>query len=221
MLKAILFDLDGTLSHTNPFHYQAWKDVLQEQGITINLEIYEKTISGKLNSQIVRYFFPDFSLEEAKKLADYKEALYREIALTIQPMPGLKEFLTWIKEQKIKTGVVTNAPSENAKFMLDILGVSNSFDVVVLAEDVRKGKPDPEPYQVCLQQLGLEAKNAIAFEDSPPGIRSAVAAGIETLGITTTHHAEDLETAGATMSIDNFHHPKMWQKVQDLLPLAQ
>jgi HAD superfamily hydrolase (TIGR01509 family) len=219
MLKAILFDLDGTLSHTNHFHYQAWKDVLQERGIEINQEIYEKTISGKLNSQIVKHFFPSWSSKEAEKLADYKETLYREIAVTIQPTPGLKEFINWVDKQKINMGVVTNAPSKNAYFMLETLGLYNAFDVVIVSEDVPRGKPHPDPYQVGLQQLGIDAQNAIAFEDSPTGILSAVTCGIETVGLTTTHPAQELEAAGATLIIDDFHDPKMWQKVENLIPL--
>lgn len=220
MLKAILFDLDGTLSHTNHFHYQAWRDVLQQEGIEITLEIYEKTISGKLNSQIVKHFFPEFSPKDAKNLADYKEALYRKIAVTIKPMPGLRQFIKWIKQQKLNTGVVTNAPEKNAYFMLDILGFSNSFDTVIVSDNVPRGKPHPDPYQLCLQQLGIESQNAIAFEDSPTGIRSAVAAGIETMGITTTHTAEELDQAGATVIIDDFHDVKMWKKLENMIPIS-
>lgn len=90
--------------------------------------------------------------------------------------------LAWARRKKLLTGLVTNAPHENARHVTQTLGLS--FDVVVLAEELAAGKPDPLPYRVALERLDLEAQEALAFEDSPAGVKAAVGAGIPTIGLT-------------------------------------
>jgi HAD superfamily hydrolase (TIGR01509 family) len=119
-------------------------------------------------------------------------------------MAGLTEILAWADDQQLKQAVVTNAPRENAEFMLQVLELTQQFETVVLAEELERSKPDPLPYQVGLERLGALAKNAIAFEDSPSGIRSAVGAGILTVGIASTHPPEDLYAVGATLVVSDF-----------------
>ncbi|MEL6605152.1 MAG: HAD family hydrolase, partial [Cyanobacteria bacterium J06614_10] len=91
-----------------------------------------------------------------------------------------------------------------AVFMLQTLGLSDAFDPVVIADELPRGKPDPLPYQTALDKLGISAEEAIVFEDSRAGIRSAVGAGIATIGMTTTHQAEELMAVGAIATISDF-----------------
>lgn len=205
MLTALLFDLDGTLADTDPIHFRTWKDILQNHGLHIDRSFYEQHFSGRLNAAIVRDLLPDLSPEEGQQLSWHKEAEFRRRAAgELKPMAGLLDVLAWATERHLKQAVVTNAPAENAEFMLEVLGLRNQFDTVVLAEELERGKPDPLPYQVALAQLGVSSANAIAFEDSPSGIRSAVAAGIFTVGITSTQPPDVLYQAGATLVVANF-----------------
>lgn len=211
MLKAVLLDLDGTLANTDPLHYQTWLDVLKSHNIELNPSLYKARISGRSNAEIVQDLFPQFSEAEGIKLANSKEALFREIATNLQPLEGLMDFLAWVHEQNLKTGLVTNAPRENMEFMLNILKLSNYFDQVVLSDEVGIGKPDPAPYQYCLNQLNILAEEAIAFEDSPSGIRSAIAAGIQTVGVASTHDPNALKELGVFLVIDDFNSSELWQ----------
>ncbi|PSF37510.1 hydrolase [Aphanothece hegewaldii CCALA 016] len=214
MLSALLFDLDGTLADTNPIHFSSWQEILQRYGLEIDQDFYDYHISGKHNPQIIKDILPQLSPDEAIKLADEKESYFRELATNLmKPLPGLVEYLDWAKNQNLQLALVTNAPKANADFMLNALGLSDTFSVVVLGEELPKAKPDPIPYQITLEKLGIAKENAIAFEDSPSGIKSAVGAGILTIGVLSTHPAEDLLKAGAKWLIQDFTDFKLKQLV--------
>jgi HAD superfamily hydrolase (TIGR01509 family) len=129
----------------------------------------------------------------------------------MKPLPGLVDFLDWATTQNLQLALVTNAPKANVDFMLNALGLSNTFPVVVLGEELPKAKPDPIPYQITLEKLGIHPENAIAFEDSPSGIISAVGANILTVGILSTHPMEELLKAGAKWLIEDFTDSKLKQ----------
>lgn len=211
MLKAILFDLDGTLVNTDPLHFATWQDVLNEFGMEIDQVFYNKYISGRHNSEIVQDILPQLSLEEGLQLAAAKEARFRELGAELQPLTGLEHVLEWSKTSRLKQAVVTNAPRANADFLLEILQLTGVFPTIVLAEDAPAGKPDPAPYQLALTRLNVDRTEAIAFEDSPSGILSATGAGLFTIGVASTHNPEHLARAGAEMVINDFTDEKLWQ----------
>ncbi|BAY63676.1 HAD family hydrolase [Calothrix brevissima NIES-22] len=210
MLAAILFDLDGTIVNTDPIHYLAWQQKLASYGIEIDEAFYKSRISGRLNPEIVKDILPQLSSAEGQIFADEKEALFREMAANLQPLNGFAELIAWTEAHQLKRALVTNAPRLNAEFMLEVLGIKEAFQTVVLAEDCIAGKPDPTPYQVALNQLGIQAQDAIALEDSPSGIRSAVAAGIRTIGIASTHDPKVLLEVGAFIAIPDFTNLQLW-----------
>ena len=211
MLCAILFDLDGTLTNTDSLHFSTWQEVLAELGLSIDRAFYDQNISGRLNAAIVQDILPQLSLEEGWRLAADKEARFRQRGEQLQPLPGLMNMLKWVESSKLKSAIVTNAPRENADFMLAALQLQAAFPVVVLAEDAPAGKPDPAPYQLALSLLEITSEAAIAFEDSPSGVRSAVGAGLFTIGVASTHQPETLQAAGAQKVISDFTEPKLWE----------
>jgi HAD superfamily hydrolase (TIGR01509 family) len=205
MLQALLFDLDGTMANTDPIHFGTWRDRLQAYGFDIDRVFYEQRFSGRTNAAIVQDLLPHLTEEEGRQLSWEKEAEFRRRAIgELQPMPGLLDLLAWSQAQGLRQAVVTNAPAENATFMLDVLRLTDHFATVVLAEQLERSKPDPLAYQVGLERLGVDAKAAIAFEDSPSGIRSAVGAGILTVGIASTHPPAELYAVGATLVVQDF-----------------
>ena len=211
MLSAILFDLDGTLVNTDGLHFETWKEALSSLGINIDRAFYNHNISGRTNEEIVKDILPQLSLEEGLKIVYAKEENFRNLAGKLTPMPGLDRILDWVASNKLKKAVVTNAPRANAKFMLEALKLTNVFPIVILAEDAPRGKPDPAPYQLALNRLEIENHQAIVFEDSPSGLRSAKAAGIYTIGVTSGHESKDLLESGADRVINDFTDVKLWE----------
>jgi beta-phosphoglucomutase len=94
--------------------------------------------------------------------------------------------------------------------MLDVLGIAERFDVKITIDQVARGKPDPLPYLTALERLGLKPEEAIAFEDSPSGMRAAKGAGLFSFGVLTGLGAEEMREIGADATIDTFHDPALW-----------
>ncbi|WP_134499893.1 HAD family hydrolase [Microvirga pakistanensis] len=213
MLKALIFDMDGTLVHSDPVHLRAFSEVLKPEGVRIDEEIYRSTIIGRTNEAIFASLLPGRSAEEHVAFADEKEATFRRLALELKPLDGLIDLLDWADQRGIKIALVTNAPRLNAEHMLDVLGVTERFPVQITIEQVERGKPDPLPYLTALERLGVHASDAIAFEDSPSGMRAAKAAGLYSFGILTGLTAREMRDIGADATIEDFHAAALWDEL--------
>ncbi len=209
MYRALLFDLDGTLAETDSLHLPTWVDVLRPYGVGVDKEFYRESISGRSTSKIVEDLLPDLSTEEGRKLADAKEASFRERAHELEPLPGLLDFMEEVKNRGLSLALVTNAPEENVEAILLALELGEFFDEVVLSDEVGPVKPDPAPYRAALDKLGVHPEEALAFEDSTSGIASAVGAGIPTVGIASTQKPEKLLQAGAFTVARDFTDPEL------------
>jgi HAD superfamily hydrolase (TIGR01509 family) len=209
LYRALLFDLDGTLAETDSLHLPTWVDVLEPYGVRVDEEFYRDSISGRSTSEIVRDLLPELSDAENRSVGDAKEARFRERATELEPLPGLLDFVAWGREREMSIVLVTNAPDENVRAILLALELRDFFDTVVLAEEVEAVKPDPAPYTAALKKVGVAAQEALAFEDSVSGITSSVAAGIPTVGITSSQAPETLREAGAFMTADDFTDPRL------------
>jgi HAD superfamily hydrolase (TIGR01509 family) len=209
LYRALLFDLDGTLAETDSLHLPTWVDVLEPYGVEVDEEFYKQTISGRSTGEVVRALLPDLTDEEGKSIGDAKEASFRERAAELEPLPGLVEFVEGGRERGIRIGLVTNAPEENVEAILLALELRDFFDTVVLADEVEAVKPDPAPYKAALRKTGVTAEEALAFEDSVSGIASSVAAGVPTVGITSSQDPQRLLDAGAFMTAEDFTDPQI------------
>jgi len=209
LYRALLFDLDGTLADTDSLHLPTWVDVLEPYGVVVDGEFYRESISGRNTSEIVRDLLPELSDEENRSVGDAKEARFRERATNLKPLPGLVDFVEWGRERGMRVALVTNAPEENVEAIMLALKLGDFFDTVVLADEVEAVKPDPAPYRAALERVDVAAEEALAFEDSVSGISSSVAAGIPTVGITSSQLPETLREAGAFMTVGDFTDPRL------------
>jgi HAD superfamily hydrolase (TIGR01509 family) len=210
-MPALLFDLDGTVADTNTLHELAWQQELAQRGVLADHEFFQRKIAGRRNAEIVRDVLPGLEPSEAPLVADSKEARFRQLAREqgLREVPGLGGVFAFAHERGFSTALVTNAPRINANAVLSLLGVQ--VDVLVCGEELPLGKPDPLPYRTALERLGCQASSALAFEDSPPGVRAAASAGIGTVGVLTGHSASELSCAGAALCVVDFRAAELWQ----------
>lgn len=216
MLRALLFDLDGTLVNNDPLHFRAWQNLLARHGLMIDEDFYNARISGRPNMEIVTDLLPGLPPDAVSAFIEQKESHYRTMATRLAPLPGLIDVLNWAAEHRLGLALVTNAPQSNVRFVLQALDLQGVFHRIVLAEELPAGKPDPAPYRAALQHLGVTAELALAFEDSPSGMRSAIAADIPTVGIASTHDPDALRRVGATLVARDFADPTLWKLLHSL-----
>lgn len=206
----LLFDLDGTLVNTDHLHFDAYQILLADFGRSITPEYYRARIMGAPNDAIMRDLFPDEPEHRHRQLADRKEQLFRSAVKHLEPTRGAVAVFDWAARHRVGIAIVTNAPRPNAELMLNGLGLRERIDTLVIGEELPHGKPHPLPYLTGLERLGGDARQAIAFEDSLAGIRSATGAGIHTFGISTGLPPEALRDAGAADVIDDFAAAALW-----------
>ena len=211
MLKALIFDMDGTLVHSDPVHLEAFAAVLKDEGVAIDEEIYRSKIIGRTNEAIFASLLPHLPVDRHEAYADEKEATFRRMATQLKPLEGLLDLLDWAEGSGIKIALVTNAPRLNADHMLEVLGLAGRFKVEITIEEVERGKPDPLPYLTAIERLGISAGEAIAFEDSTSGMRAAKAAGLFSFGVLTGLTADEMREVGADGAIMTFRDPALWE----------
>lgn len=223
---AILFDVDGTLTHSDPIHFDVFKDLLIEHGVNsgkpIDHEFFKAYISGRSNASITKDLFPQWEEEKRQEFSQMKEKMYRERAKSqLKKMKGLQNLLNWCKpatsscEEHMQCAAVTNAPRLNAELMLSVLGLDNFFDVLIIGDECSRAKPYPDPYVKALNHLGCSNENAIVIEDSKTGIQAAINASIPAIGITTTLSSEQLLDCGAFMTIDDYDDEGLWTLLKE------
>lgn len=211
----LLFDLDGTLVETDPTHLAAFNDVLTANGAPpVDQHYYNTHIIGFPNADIFARLFPAMGEADLKRLADEKEALFRSRAGGLHPARGLLAFLDWADAHGVPAAVVTNAPRPNADLMLGALGLVGRFRHVVIGDEMAFPKPHPLPYLTGAHLLGVDVAASVAFEDSRSGIRAAVAAGLTTVGMSTSLSPDALREAGAHLAAPDFADPALLALVQ-------
>lgn len=218
-LKAVLFDIDGTLTDSDPMHFRAFRDMLQEVGFNggrpIDLIFFQQRISGRHNPDIGRDLFPEW--DEARQTAwlEAKEARFRQLASSsTSPVPGLPRVCSWLSSLGLRAAAVTNAPRANAEQLLKALGLDEFFQELVIGSECSRAKPFPDPYQEAMLRLGVKPDECFAFEDSPPGMRSAVAAHLATVGVLTGNTEAALVNAGAALVVKDFNDPRLWSLLE-------
>lgn len=208
MLKpgaALLFDIDGTLADTDVFHIEATNRVFGRFGHVFDRARYNAEIQGFTMDDITRRLLPGESTARRHELMAEKEVIFRDLARSeIEPVAGLMDLLDRANALGIPLVAVTNAPRLNAEMILGGLGISHRFRTVISGEELPEGKPHPMPYIEGLKVLNANAAHALAFEDSRSGIRSATAAGIATIGITTGLTHDEVVGAGAVGSASDY-----------------
>jgi HAD superfamily hydrolase (TIGR01509 family) len=184
-VKAVLWDLDGTLVNSEEYHWQSWRDTLAQEGLSITYDQFLGSF-GMKNDPIMRMWLGDgYTPERSVRIADAKEADYRRLAQLhgLAPLPGAREWVARLKAAGWRQAIATSAPRANAEVMLAALDMTSMFDAVVVAEDVSHGKPDPEVFLTAAARVGAPPARAIVVEDAAAGIEGARRAAMKSVGV--------------------------------------
>lgn len=187
--KAVLFDMDGVLYDSMPFHARAWKEIADKYHLTANEEdfyLYEgRTGASTINELFQISFGRDATDEEKHRLYEEKAERFRAYN-DGEAMRGTAEVLQQVKKHGMQRVVVTGSGQLS---LVDKLNHTYpgmfEREKIVTAYDVKYGKPDPEPYLIGLQKAGVKANEAFVVENAPMGIKAGVAAGIFTIAVNT------------------------------------
>jgi beta-phosphoglucomutase family hydrolase len=193
--KAVLWDMDGVLVDTAPFHYQAWRELFAGQRKDLTDEEFRRTF-GLRNDAILRVNLGDMPAERLRELGRRKEELFRAaIRGRVEPLPGAVALVRRLRANGVKTAVVSSAPRENVETLLEALGLSDAFDTVVAEEDAERGKPDPQGYLAAAKRLDERPEDCVVIEDAPGGVEAAKRAGMRCIGLAAERTPESLAEA--------------------------
>ncbi|MBH2003196.1 MAG: HAD family phosphatase [Sphingobacteriia bacterium] len=203
-IKAVIFDLDGTMIDNNAYHLAAWRQYLTDLGINITEEEYRKNINGRTNKDAIEYIYRrTMTKEEAMVYALEKEAVYRRIYQPfIQPVEGLTGLLKLLEEKNIPMGIATSGIQVNINFMFEHIPVRKFFSAVINSEHITHGKPHPEIFLKTAEALHVSPGSCLVFEDAAVGVEAAKAAGMNVVALTTTQ--TEAELAEADLIIKDF-----------------
>jgi beta-phosphoglucomutase family hydrolase len=213
--KAFIFDMDGTLVDNMGIHTQIWVEFMTEMGVTIEPVDFTNRTLGKVNPEIIRDFIdPNLTEAQIDEISARKEALYRERFLPeLKGVAGLREFLTASQSRGIPMAVATSARIENVTYVLDGIALRPFFAAVLSAEDITRGKPDPEIFLAAARRLGVDPASCLVFEDSPLGIEAARRAGMHAVALATTYPASRFDAEDRVLKVaPNFttFRPEDW-----------
>jgi beta-phosphoglucomutase len=184
--RAFIFDMDGTITDNMRFHTEAWMRTLDELGLPREDAVtWEHRTSGVPNREILRERL-NLSLDDVQTRywVERKETLYREVAAgQIVAIQGFVPFLSAARAAGIGVAIATGAGPANIAFNLCALNLADAFDAIVGAEDVKRGKPDPEIFLTAAERVGASPEHAIVFEDAPMGLEAARRAGMAAIAM--------------------------------------
>ncbi len=216
MLAAVIFDFDGIIVDSEPLHFKAFNEVIEAHGISITWDEYCDTYIGYDDRDAFHEIFRKKAKGICKKdlvrLIEQKTVILQKYIEegSATPLPGAVELIKSIPV-RLPVALCSGALRTDIHPVLEKLGLSKSFDVIVTAEDTSRSKPDPAPYLLALEKLEIrDPASALAIEDTPAGIISAKGAGLKVLAVTNSYDREYLHEADAvTDSLEKISRPML------------
>ncbi len=205
MKKGIIFDMDGTIVDSLPYHYKAWKIFFKENKVENFSERLKHYKGGGTLDLLTAVYGDKYSRKELKIMTDDKEIIFREIYKNnVVPIIGFMDMLELIKSKKILVGIASNAIRKNVKMILSELKIYEKFDSIICGDEVKRGKPDPEMFDETIDRFNLKKEECLIFEDSVEGVSAAVNSRVDVVGITSSTSGEILIDKGCITTIDNY-----------------
>jgi len=200
--RAVLWDMDGTLFDSEELHWISWRNTMANEGIAITREQFLASFGQRNDSIIPQWLGAAATPERIERIANAKEELYRHLIRRdgISPLPGVATWLHRLHRDGWLQVIASAAPRANIDAVLEALSATHIFQGIVSAEDVHRGKPDPEVYLTAASKVGASPQNCIVVEDAAAGIEGARRAGMRSIAV--THDGNRLQADVIVESLD-------------------
>ncbi|MEY8446367.1 beta-phosphoglucomutase [Enterococcus ratti] len=218
MFKGVLFDLDGVITDTAEFHYQAWKKLGKEIGITID-RTFNEHLKGVSREDSLHLLLAhgkkenDFSTKEFHELTKRKNDYYLEMIQTITPddvFPGIVALLEELKKANIKVSLAS--ASKNGSLLLAKMKLTRFFDAIADPTMVQNGKPAPDIFLLAAKKIGLAPQECIGIEDAKAGIKAIIASGAFPIGVGIKELEKEISTVPDTTYLTINYLKSKWQE---------
>ena len=200
--KAVLWDMDGTLVNSEELHWISWRKTMAKECVVITREQFLSTFGQRNDSIVPAWLGCAATAERIGRIAEAKEELYRHLVrrVGVAPEPGVRTWLDRLQKHGWQQAIASAAPRANIDAVLEALSAELVFQSIVSAEDVHRGKPDPEVYLLAASRVGVPAERCIVVEDAGAGIEGARLAGMRSIGV--SHNGKDLHADVVVESLE-------------------
>jgi len=194
--KAIIWDMDGVIADTAPYHCGAWQEVFQKRGVNFTEDNF-KHYFGQRNDTIIRNTLGnELPPSEIEIIAADKEQSYRQrVKKNIRALPGAIRLIKSLKGYGFLQALASSAPAENIQLVLHGLDIESFFQAIVSGREVKEGKPSPQCFLLAAKRLGVKPQNCIVIEDAVAGVAAAKSGGMRCIAVTNTHPKANLSKA--------------------------
>jgi beta-phosphoglucomutase family hydrolase len=195
-VKAVIWDMDGVIADTGPYHFRAWHKVFRERGVELTGKDFKKNF-GKRNDTIIRNTLGDgTAATEIEAISRDKETTFRSLAENnLKPLPGVTVLIKALAEGGFKQALGSSAPIENIRLILKSIDIADAFQTIVSGEEVTEGKPGPQGFLLAARKLAIAPRDCVVIEDAVAGVTAAKRAGMRCVAVTNTHPRASLAEA--------------------------
>jgi beta-phosphoglucomutase-like phosphatase (HAD superfamily) len=206
-VRALVFDMDGTMIDSMGCHAESWAVFTQRHGIDLDLAEVLRLTTGRTGVEAMRLLFPrELTHAEAAALLHEKESVYRELfAPQFREVGGFSAFAAQAAAQGLRVGVGTAGDRHNIAFAMGHLQMQPPPQAIVGGDEGFAGKPEPAIFLEVARRLGVAPHECIVFEDAPLGIEAARRAGMAAVAVCTSHTAGQLTGPHVLAAVDDYH----------------
>ena len=183
--RAVLWDLDGTLADSEEYHWLSWRDAMRAEGVELTYDRFLASF-GQRNDRILGAWLGEAAdATRIRRIGDWKEAEYRRLAEArgLTPLAGAREWVERLHGDGWKQAIASSAPRLNVETMLHVLKLDGLIDAMVSADEVKKGKPDPDVFLAAAAAVSVPPSRCVVVEDAPAGVEAGRRAGMKTIGV--------------------------------------